>query len=170
MCPPTILDYDSYLSLTAERSVWCEYLSGQQSPNLVPHFSLNIHLLRWATIIRKDPSTRTWNATSSADLTCDVSVIVSDLEWSLFCLWSTRGDISYTVRRPSRTYLFKLFFFFMFWVWSRTFIECILGEEGADGSWQTEITVVWRHGFIFRRSYMGVEVPFHVRIKKKKQT
>lgn len=31
MCPPTILDYDSYLSLTAERSVWCEYLSGQQS-------------------------------------------------------------------------------------------------------------------------------------------
>lgn len=31
MCPPTILDYDSYLSLAAERSVWCEYLSGQQS-------------------------------------------------------------------------------------------------------------------------------------------
>lgn len=31
MCPPTILDYDSYLSLTAESYMWCEYLSRQQS-------------------------------------------------------------------------------------------------------------------------------------------
>lgn len=43
-------------------------------------------------------------------------------------------------------------------------IECIW-RKGGNGSWPTEITVVWRQDFIFRRQYMGVEVPFHVRIK-----
>lgn len=50
MCPPTILDYDSYLSLTAESYMWCEYLSRQQTWNLFLHFSL---VVTYPSVMRK---------------------------------------------------------------------------------------------------------------------